>query len=245
MQNPDALRAFFGRVTPVLPELFNMAHAICGNYDLAEYALQYTLLEAWRGESRGGMGFREGLRHTMRRIALQEALSSRQSAREYTWDGLTAPDGDALMELLAAESADMRRVVALRYGCALPQAKIAKLMGIPSARVKELLSRFERHAARRLPAQEVRRFEARLSRAVGRAFGVQSDEMPSLGVIYRAFEADALETRRPRRLVSKMIRRALIAVLMVVCAVVFWLAAVLIQPVELKPPASIVTEQAQ
>jgi hypothetical protein len=110
MQNPDALRAFFGRVTPVLPELFNMAHAICGNYDLAEYALQYTLLEAWRGESRGGMGFREGLKHTMRRIALQEALSSRQSAREYTWDGLIAPDGDALMELLAAESVSLSKL---------------------------------------------------------------------------------------------------------------------------------------
>jgi hypothetical protein len=111
--------------------------------------------------------------------------------------------------------------------------------------VKELLGRFERHAARRLRPQEVRRFEARLSKAVGKAFGVQSDEMPSLGVIYRAFEADALETRRPRRLVSKMIRRVLIAVLMVVCAVVFWLAAVLIQPVELHQPSSIVTEQAQ
>ena len=27
-QNPDAMRAFFSRVTPVLPELFNMAYAL-------------------------------------------------------------------------------------------------------------------------------------------------------------------------------------------------------------------------
>ena len=40
MQNAEALRSFYSRVTPVIPELFNVAHAICGNYDLAEYSLQ-------------------------------------------------------------------------------------------------------------------------------------------------------------------------------------------------------------
>ena len=30
MQNTEALQAYFGRVTPAIPELFNMAHAICG-----------------------------------------------------------------------------------------------------------------------------------------------------------------------------------------------------------------------
>ena len=34
----DALRAFFARVRPYYRELFNMAHAICGNYELAEKA---------------------------------------------------------------------------------------------------------------------------------------------------------------------------------------------------------------
>ena len=85
MQNADALRSFYSRVTPAIPELFNMAYAICGNYDLAEYSLQYTLMEAWMGEFHGGMGFREGLRNTLRRVevaapirdeALQEEILS-------------------------------------------------------------------------------------------------------------------------------------------------------------------------
>ena len=35
MQNTEALQAYFGRVTPAIPELFNMAHAICGSRELA------------------------------------------------------------------------------------------------------------------------------------------------------------------------------------------------------------------
>ena len=46
MQTSDALRAYFGRVLPAVPELFNMAYAICGNFEQAEYSLQYALTEA-------------------------------------------------------------------------------------------------------------------------------------------------------------------------------------------------------
>ena len=67
-QTTEAMRAFFGRVSPAIPELFNMAYAITGSFELSEYALQYTLVEAWNGESHGGMGFREGLRKTLKRI---------------------------------------------------------------------------------------------------------------------------------------------------------------------------------
>lgn len=244
-QNQDALRTFFSRVTPAIPELFNMAYTICGSYDLAQYALQYTLVEAWVGESHGGMGFREGLRNILRRVAIEEALEIRESAPEFTWDGLTDGGDDGVMRLLAAESVDVRRAVALKYGCGLPSAKAARLMGLPASRVRELLSRFERSAVRRLPAQEKRRFELRLARAVDRAFDRADDEMPSLGVIYRSFEAEASETRRPRRLVSRLLRRGLAALLAVVCALVFWLAAVLIQPAAVEEPSAIVTEEAQ
>ena len=101
MQNADALRSFYSRVTPAIPELFNMAHAICGNYDLAEYSLQYTLMEAWVGESHGGMGFREGLRNTLRRVALDEALENRDDPPEFTWNGLNADGDDPALHQLA------------------------------------------------------------------------------------------------------------------------------------------------
>ena len=43
-QTSEALRAWFRRVEPMVPELFNIAHAICGNYDRAEYALRGAIL---------------------------------------------------------------------------------------------------------------------------------------------------------------------------------------------------------
>ena len=198
MQTSEALIAFYNRVTPAIPELFNMAYAICGNYDLAEYALQYTLMEAWLGASHGGMGFREGLRNTLRRVALEEAMDPRESAPEMTWDGLTADSDDPLLKLLA----------------------------------RELLTRFERAAAGKLPAQQRGRAEAGLARSVRRAFDRADEEMPSLGALYRGFEAEALETVRPSHWASRLVKRALCAVLAVVCALAFWLAAVLMQPVQ-------------
>ena len=59
----DDLRAFFARAKPYYRELFNMAHAICGNYELAEYAVQSAMLEVFR---RGTPRSRAGLRETLR-----------------------------------------------------------------------------------------------------------------------------------------------------------------------------------
>lgn len=235
MQTSEALTAFYNRVTPAIPELFNMAHAICGNYDLAEYALQYTLMEAWLGASHGGMGFREGLRNTLRRVAAEEALEPRESAPEFTWDGLAGASDDPLLKLLARESLETRRIVALRYGCDLNTARIARLTGLSAGRVRELLERFERAARRKLPVQERRRFEAKLTRSVDRAFDRADDDMPSLGALYRGFEAEALETVRPSHLASRLVKRGLCAALAVICALAFWLAAVLLQPTQTEP----------
>jgi len=242
-QNSDALRAFFSRVTPAIPELFNMAYAICGNFDLAEYALGCTLMEAWNGETHGGMGFREGLRNTLRRVACEAALGERGAAQEKTWDGLAEESDDPLLKLLAAESAETRRAAALRYGCGLPAARIARLTGLSQARVKELLERLGRAAARRLPPQERRHAEQRLAKAIRREFERAGEDMPSLGLIYRSFEAEAAETRRPRHLTSRILKRLLAGVLAVLCALLFWLAAVLIQPAPAVGPAAIVTEE--
>jgi len=240
--NPDAMREFYSRVTPVIPELFNMAYAICGSYDLAEYALQYTLVEVWNSESRGGIGFREGLRNTLRRVAIAQAGSG---VKAFSWDGLLESDGDPLMALLTAEDDDVRRAVALKYGCGLPVTKSAKLMGLAPARMKEMLRRFERAAARKLPLSERGRFEQRLSKAVRRQFAAAGEDMPSLGAIYRSFEAEAMESRRPKRLVSRIVKRLLAALLAVLCALLFWLAAVLIQPAAMEEPPQISAEEWQ
>ena len=63
-QTSEALRIFFRRVTGIYPELFNTAHVICGNYDLAEYVVRNAILTTWQQNVHGGMGFNEMLRST-------------------------------------------------------------------------------------------------------------------------------------------------------------------------------------
>lgn len=230
MQTTEDLRTYYSRVTPAIPELFNMAYAICGNYDLAQYALQYALMEGWFGEAHGGMGFREGLRIAVRQVAFEEALEPRAEAPEFTWDGLAAPNGDPVLDQLAKENLETRRIVALRYGCGLSVGRVARLTGLTSSKVRGTLDRFSRSASRCLPAPQRRRFEAHLARAVDKQFDLADESMPSLGAIYRSFEAEASENRRPSHLASRVLKRVILCVLAALCALVFWLAAVLIQP---------------
>lgn len=234
MQSNDALRAYYKRVVPIMPELFNMAHAICGNYDLAEYAVQYMLQEMWHGDARGGMGFRDGLRNTLRRVAFEEALEPRTEAPELTWNGLGAESDEPVLGLLAAESVEIRRMLALRYGCGLPNARIARLVGVTGGEVREALERFEQRVARKLPPQERRRAETRIAESIAQAFRRTDDAMPSLGAIYRSFEAEVSDAGRPGHLAARIVKRLICVVLAAVCAAIFWLTAALMRPVQLE-----------
>ena len=237
MQTSDGLRTYYGRVVSAIPELFNMAYAICGNYDLAEYALEYTLMEAWVGENHGGIGFRENLRNTLKRVAMEEALELRAETPEFTWNGLCGERESPFLAALAQESVETRRAVALRYGCELPAVRIAKLMDCSPGHVHELLDRFERRVRRRLSAGEKRRFDALASRSVRQAFSETSEDMPSLSAIYRSFIQEAAETQRPRHLAAKIVRRSVSILLAVLCALMFWFAAALVHPA-LETPAA-------
>lgn len=87
----EELRAFFARVRPDYRELFNMAHAICGNYETAEYAVQSAILQIYRGAGpvKSRMGLRESLRGAVRREAVSQTLLIGET--ELTWDGF-CPD---------------------------------------------------------------------------------------------------------------------------------------------------------
>ena len=96
-QTSMELRAWFRNVEPLYAELFNAAHAMCGNYDLAEYALRSAMLDAWLQDPSAGMGFRERLRASLRREAFDAALSEEGRAAEFTWPGLPRDRDDALL----------------------------------------------------------------------------------------------------------------------------------------------------
>ena len=96
----DELRAFFARVRPCYRELFNMAHAICGNYELAEYAVQSAILDVFRRgtpRSRAGLA-RDPARAQTRAMAVEQARLIDDA--ELTWDGFRAD---------AIEGAERRR----------------------------------------------------------------------------------------------------------------------------------------
>lgn len=243
-KTPEMMRAFYGRAVPVMPELFNMAYAICGNFDLAEYALQCALLEVWFGESHGGIGFKESLRNAVRHFSAVELLEMRAGNVEATWNGLDAAGDDPVLEILVLESAEVRRMAALRYGCGLTHARIAQLMDVPVGSVKDALFRLEKRLRRRHDSQK-RRPDAELTAAIRAEFRRTDENMPALSTIYRAFATEAVQVRRPKYLLSKLLKRASAVLLALACAFAFWLAAALIRPVEMETPQQIAAESAE
>ena len=64
----EDFQLYFSRVRPIYHQLFNLAHAITGNCEQAEYCLQYAMLDCWAAgdASASRHGFREGLRRSSR-----------------------------------------------------------------------------------------------------------------------------------------------------------------------------------
>ena len=228
-QTSEALRAWFKRVEPLYPELFNTAHVICGNYDQAEYALRSAILDVWAQNADGGMGFREKLRSAVRDEALRAASDG---ASEFTWPGFTALVDDPLIRQAARENIDTQRLLMLRHGVGLSPGRIAKLTGMAASQVRGALDRFEARCRRGLSAQERSRFDALFARAARRALGVRAG-IPHPAAIYRAFEAEASQLQVSDHRLGQVVYRVLALAMAAICAVLFWLFAVLVQPPEL------------
>lgn len=233
----DELNLYFQRLRPILRELFGMAHAICGNYEMAEYVLQRAILENYQraGRHRSRVGFHENLRRTVRRLSCQEAVKLSNVGAEMTWDGFSEDkiDGagdDFLLHAAAQEEVDVRRMLMLRHGCGLRIAQIARILDVPPRQVSASLDRFERRLRRRLPQKHGTRLDSLLQKAAYRQLTLPTQPMPEPGVVYRSFEAEASRGNSPRKLFQRATAIAVIVALAVLCAVIFWLAAVLIQP---------------
>ena len=159
---------------------------------------------------------------------------------EDDWDGLRAPANpdDAIARLIAQESAELRRILTLRYGCGLTLRKSARLAGVEIRRAKQFLQRFEARARRMLPPADRRRFELRITRAVRSGLTQPNPLAPELNNMLRTFQMDAASVARSNRLPGRILRFIVAAVLMLLCMLVFWLAAVMLQPAVLEEPAA-------
>lgn len=227
----DELQLYLGRIRPIYHQLFNIAHAVTGSCDLAEYCMQCAFLNYWVASAGSGSrhSFREGLRNMLIQTAMRETAVTKET-HEYTWTGLTTESGDPLNALIGQESPELQRVLALKYGCRLSCRRIARLMDTDSARIRTMLNRFEARARRKIPAVDRRNFDSRMIRTLRADFAVPSALAPEMGSVFRTFEADAVSVTAPSRLPARILSGIAALVLAILCIAAFWLAAVLLQP---------------
>ena len=229
-QTSEQLHAWFKTVQPVYAELFNAAYAMCGNYDLAEYALRSALLDVWLQNIGAGMGFRERLRGALRREAFDAALSDEGLSAELDWPGVSPPrDGDGIQALLCREAIDVQRLVMLRYGCGLSPRAIARLADWPQSRVRGELERFEARCRRSLSGADKSRAEALIARRARRILSQGGAGIPHPAQVYRAFEAEAGGMEGTGRRASRVVGHIVMGLTALLCAGAFWLFAVLVQ----------------
>ena len=228
----DELRAWFKNVQPLCAELFNAAHVMCGNYDMAEYAMRSAILDVWLQDASGGMGFRERLRGALRREAFAAALSEDGRNAEFTWPGVgDLPDDSIVWAQLCQEDVALQRLVMLRHGCGISPRAIGRLTGLTRSQILGDLNRFEARCRRRLPPQNRARAEALIIRHARRLLSRNGPNVPQPGQVYRAFEAEAGAARTPGFPVWRIVGGILLGLMALLCAGAFWLFAVLVQPV--------------
>lgn len=231
-QTSEELRAWFKGVQPVYVELFNAAYVMCGNFDMAEYALRSAIMEVWLQGVSGGMGFRERLRSALRREAFEAALSEEGLAAEFTWPGLSgAREDDAITAQLIQERVETQRLVLLRHGCGLNPRSIARLTGLAQSLVRSELRRFTTRCRRKLSGQDRSRVERLTERDAKRLLSQRWPYLPPPSQVYRAFEAEAANAHVSGHRVSRVVGGVLMGLTALLCAVAFWLFAVLVRPV--------------
>ena len=229
-QTSEQLRTWFRDVEPMCVELFNAAHAMCGNYDLAEYALRSAILDVWLQNASAGMGFRERLRSALRQEAFDAALSEDGERAEFTWPGVTEPGSDPVMGQMARERVELQRLAVLRYGCGLPVKAVSRLTGMGQGQIRAELDRFESRCRRSLAGQDRARVEALIARRIKKRLKLDGSGVPQISQIYRAFEAEADGAQATGHRVLRAVGWVTTALLALLGAGVFWLFAVLVQP---------------
>ena len=223
----EDFQLYFGRIRPFYHQLFNIAHAVAGSAAQAEYCLQFALLDCWSGGENSHRGLRDALRRSVIRCALKNAA---QEASD--WDALrtATDDADTTRRLIAQESNETRRILALKHGCGLSYGQIARLTGIEPARVRQMSERFEARTRRKLNSSERRKYDILIHHAVRSCFTEASPLAPEMNSVFRSFQADAADITKPSRLPMRIVKWICALLLALICIAAFWLTAVLMQP---------------
>ena len=239
-QTSEALRTWFSRVEPMCPELFNAAYAMCGNYELAEQTLCAAVVELWLQGVAPGMGFRERARSILRDEAFSTMTSPQARGAELTWPGLPEIRADsAVLHQARQEKVELQRLLLLRYGCGLSVRSICELVDIAPARLRTLLEHFESRCRRSLSGSDRNRVESLITQACQQLLTQGRSGVPAASRVYRAFEAEASRSEAATHRLPRILGRVLLTAMALLCAALFWLFAVLVQPEALPDPDSV------
>ena len=242
MNHPDHedIQLDLSRVRPTYHQLFNIAHAVTGSAAQAEYCLQFALLDCWQGGENSHRGLRDALKRAVIRCALKNGSSDAND-----WDAMRTgdEDPDTTRRLIAQEGAEIRRILALKYGCGLSYGRIGKLADIEAARVRQIIDRFEARTRRKLEPSERRKYDVLIQRAIRSYFAEASLLAPDMNSVFRSFQADAADISKPSKLPMRIVKWFFAALLAVICIAAFWLTAVLLQqPVLEENPQAEISE---
>ena len=232
----DDPHGFIERVRPMYDELFQCAFALTGNLELAEYVLRSALLEAYlrRGEWRERMSFHEGIAYALRAVAMTELRRIRSvGGFEVDWalpSGVNLTGEEmALLSRVERESPRTQRLMLLTYGCGLKAAQAGQALSLSAPGVKEgqhrLLSRLQR--ASRLGRREM---EARMETLSEKLLLTPCPEAPACSQVLRAFERDAEGQTGRKASAGRVAGVTFLFVGALLCALLFWLLTVLLEP---------------
>lgn len=234
----ESLRAWFRQVEPICPELFNAAYAMCGNFELAEQALCGAVLELWAQDAAPGMGFRERARGILRDEAFSVLRSESARGAEFTWPGIPEPkSNDPILRQAFQEKPEVQRALLLRHGCGLSMRSVSQLTDVSADRLRAQLDRFETRCRRNLTGQSRSRADVLIARRMQQLLVQANADTPSAAQIYRAFEAEAGKAQVTTRHLPRVLGRAALVVMALLCGALFWLFAVLVQPAAVAPEA--------
>ena len=147
------------------------------------------------------------------------------------------------LEPTGEADAETQRALMLRHGVGLSPGRISVITGMPVGMIRRALNRYLSRVRRAMPGGQRGRAEAHIHRAMTRQLAARQG-VPPPAAVYRAFEAEASGLQPPTHRLSQVIYRVLVLVMALVCAALFWLFAVLVQPPAMQGQGQAVTTQA-
>lgn len=224
---------FLERIRPMLGAMYHAALLITDNAETAETALQQALLQVYlEGDSHDRRALREGLNRAVRECAFVRLRDLPLSEYERgEWHGVSGsavvedPILSALLSRFHMEERELQRYILLRFGCGVSHARAAEAVGMDSTQARENYAHFRARAAGARPEA----FERSLARMC-RKILEENAAAPDMSAVCRAFERDAVMSVRGRKKRRNFASYIFCGVGLLVCMLLFWLIAVLLEP---------------